>query len=236
MATVTQQSIDFPSPTDRRETVISAPQHVLAALRRSAMPDTPPAGLILLSGHAAVYQLGLCAAVDRALNGESVVYLAGANMFDPFLVGRLARASRMAPSRVLRQIHVSRAFTCHQMVRLAADCLASAVHTYDARWVILSGPLETLYDETVPEREAVRLFRTMLAALERLAQQDIQVLCVSPSPTVASTVRRGFLAALRAHARRAIEVRETEDGVWLHEQDAAEWRQWTIPRFVWSRL
>jgi hypothetical protein len=236
MATVTQQCIDFPAPADCRNTVISAPQHILAALRQSAMPDAPPAGLIMLSGHAAVYRLGLCAAVDRALSGETVLYLAGANMFDPFLVGRLARAGRVAPRRVLQQIHVSRAFTCHQMVRLIVDCLASAVHTYDARRVILSGPLETLYDESVPEHEAARLFRTMLASLQRLARQDIQVLCVSPLPMVASSVRRGFLTALRAQARRAIDVRETEDGVWLHEQEATESKQWKIPRLVWSRL
>jgi hypothetical protein len=236
MATVAQQCIDFPSSTDCRDTVIGAPQHILPALRRSAMPDAPPAGLIVLSGHAAVYRLGLCAAVDRALSGESVVYLAGANMFDPFLVGRLARASRIAPSRVLQQIHVSRAFTCHQMVRLVVDCLASAVHTYDARRVILSGPLETLYDESVPEHEAARLFRTMLTSLQRLAQQDIQVLCVSPLPTGVSSVRRGFFAVLRAQARRVIDVRETEDGVRLYEQEAAESKQWKIPRLVWNRL
>jgi hypothetical protein len=236
MTTVAQQCIDFPLPAGDDDAAISAPPHLLAALRRSAMPDAPPAGLIVLSGHTAVYGLGVCAAADRALAGETVLYLAGANMFDPFLVGRLARASRVVPSRVLRQIHVSRAFTCHQMVRLVADCLASAVHTYDTRRVILSGPLETLYDESVPEREAARLFRTMLAALERLAQQDVQVLCVSPLPPGVSDVRRGFLAALRARACRTIEVQETEDGVWLDEREATRWKHWKIPRPVWNRL
>lgn len=236
MATVAQQLIEFPSRTESGAPVISMPSHILAALRRSAMPSAPPTGLILLSGHAAVYRLGLCAAVDRALAGEAVLYLAGANIFDPFLVGRLARASRVAPNRVLQQIHVSRAFTCHQMVRLVTDCLASAVQTYDARWVILSGPLETLYDQSVPEHEATRLFRTMLTSLQHLAQQDVQVLCVSPLPAVASDTRRGFLAALRAYAHRAIDVREAEDGVWLHEEGGVEPTRWMIPRLVWNRL
>ncbi len=237
MATVAQQQcLTFPIRTHGREAVASGPHDMLALLRESTFPDTPPVRLIVLSGHAAVYRLGLCAAVDHALAGEAVLYVAGANIFDPFLVGRLARASRMAPGFVLRHIHVSRAFTCHQMVRLVTDCLASAIRHYDARRVILAGPLETLYDESVPEQEATRLFHTMLASLTHLAQEGTQVLCVSPLPMVASGVRCGFLTALCARAHRAIEVQETEDGVWLQEQEAGGSRRWTIPRHVWSRL
>ena len=236
MAPVTQPHLAFPAKTQQGTTTVSRPRDVLAMLRHSTLPDALPTNLIVLSGHAAVYRLGLCAAADRALAGETVLYLAGANIFDPFLIGRLARASRVAPNRVLQQIHVSRAFTCHQMVRLVTDCLASAIERYEARWVILSGPFETLYDESVPDQEATRLFHTMRLALQRLAQQDMRILCVSPLPVMASTVRRGFLAALRAHADRAIDVREADDGIWLHEQNAAGSQCWTIPRTVWSRL
>jgi hypothetical protein len=161
MALIQQQAIEFPFRREDGGTVIAAPRHLLAELRRSAVSTDQPKGLVLLSGPPAVYRLGLCAAVDRALAGEPVLYLAGANVFDPFLVGRLARASRVAPAHVLQQIRVSRAFTCHQMVRLVTDCLPSALRTYDARFVILAGPLDTLYDQSVPEPEAVRLFRAM---------------------------------------------------------------------------
>ena len=153
MALVQQQAMELPFRTEDGGAVINAPRHLLAALRRSAVSIDQPKGLVLLSGPPSVYRLGLCAAVDRALAGEPVLYLAGANVFDPFLVGRLARASRVAPAHVLQQIHVSRAFTCHQMVRLVTDCLPSALRTYDARFVILAGPLDTLYDQSVPEPE-----------------------------------------------------------------------------------
>ncbi len=236
MATVAQQPLASPVETQQGNGAVGKPSDVLAMLRQSTLPAAPPAGLIVLSGHAAVYRLGLCAAVDRAMAGETVLYLAGANIFDPFLVGRLARANRVTPSRVLQQIHVSRAFTCHQMVRLVTDCLASAIQRYAARWVILSGPLETLYDEAVPDQEAARLFRTMLLALQHLAQQNIHILCASSLPAKASYARRGFLSILRAHAHRAIDVRETEEGVRLYEQDTADSKCWTVPRSVWNRL
>lgn len=236
MAPATQPHLAFPAKIRQETTAVSRPRDVLAMLQHNILTDAPSTGLIVVSGHAAVYRLGLCAAADRALAGETVLYLAGANIFDPFLVGRLARAHRVAPSRVLQRIHVSRAFTCHQMTRLVTDCLASAIEQYGARWVILSGPLETLYDESVSDQEATRLFHIMRLALQRLAQQDVQILCISPLPTMASHARRGFLAALLAQAGRAIDVREADDGIWLYEQEAAGSPRWPIPRAVWNRL
>ncbi len=236
MATAAQQFIEFPVRTEQGMPFISSSSHLLAALRKSALPGDPPGGLVLLSGHAAVYRLGLCAAVDRALAGEPVLYLAGANVFDPFLVGRLAKTAHVAPAQVLQQIHVSRAFTCHQMVRLVTDCLPSALQQYESRFVVLSGPLETLYDQSVPVSEVMRLFRTMLASLQRLAQEDVRILCVSPLPLVSSDRRRGFLDTLRAQAHRAIEVRDTEDGLWLDERGQRTARRWNIPGPVWTRL
>ena len=233
MALMQQQTIEFPFRTEDGGEVIDAPRHLLAALRRSAVPAEQPKGLVLLSGPSSVYRLGLCAAVDRALAGEPVLYLASANVFDPFLVGRLARTSRVAPAHVLQQIHVSRAFTCHQMVRLVTDCLPSALRTYDARFVILAGPLETLYDQSVPEAEATRLFRAMAEALQDMAGR---VLCVSPLAPPESGGRNRFVAALRAQARRAIDLREAEDGLWLQEEGGPEPRRWMIPRLLWNRL
>ena len=236
MALVQQQAMEFPFRTENGGAVIHAPRHLLAALRRSAVSTNQPKGLVLLSGPPSVYRLGLCAAVDRALAGEPVLYLAGANVFDPFLVGRLARASRVAPAHVLQQIHVSRAFTCHQMVRLVTDCLPLALRTYDARFVILAGPLDTLYDQSVPEPEAMRLFRAMTEALQDMAGHGIQVLCVSPLAPPESGGRSKFVAALRAQAHRVIDLHEAEDGLWLQEEGVPKPRRWMIPRPLWNRL
>jgi hypothetical protein len=236
MELVQQQAIEFPFRTEDGGAVINAPRHLLAELRRSAVSTDQLKGLVLLSGPSSVYRLGLCAAVDRALAGEPVLYLAGANVFDPFLVGRLARASRMAPAHVLQQIHVSRAFTCHQMVRLVTDCLPSTLRSYDARCVILVGPLDTLYDQSVPESQAMRLFRAMTETLQDLANQGVQVFCVSLLAPPESGGRSRFMATLRAQARRTIDLREAEDGLWLHEEGGTEPSHWMIPRLFWNRL
>jgi hypothetical protein len=236
MALVQQQTMEFPFRTENGGVVIDAPRRLLAALRRSAVSTDQPKGLVLLSGPPSVYRLGLCAAVDRALAGEPVLYLAGANVFDPFFVGRLARASRVAPAHVLQLIHVSRAFTCHQMVRLITDCLPSALRAYDARFVILAGPLDTLYDQSVPETEAMRLFRAMTEALHDIAGHGVQVLCVTPLAPPESGGRSRFMETLRVQARRAIDLQEAEDGLWLQEEGGHEPRRWMIPHLFWNRL
>ena len=236
MVQAQQQAMELPFRTEEGGGIIDAPRHLLAALRRSAVSTDRPKGLVLLSGPPSVYRLGLCAAVDRALAGEPVLYLAGANVFDPFLVGRLARASRVTPAHVLQQIHVSRAFTCHQMVRLVTDCLPSALRSYDARFVILAGPLDTLYDQSVPESEAMRLFRAMTEALQHLAEQDVQIFCVSQLAPPESEGRSRFMATLRAQARRVIDLCEAEDGLWLQEEGGLEPGRWMIPRLFWNRL
>jgi hypothetical protein len=151
-------------------------------------------------------------------------------------VGRLARASRVTPAQVLQQIHVSRAFTCHQMVRLVTDCLPSALRTYDARFVILAGPLDTLYDQSVPEPEARRLFRAMTEVLQHMVDQDVQILCVSPLAPPESGGRSRFVAALRTQARRVIDLCEAEDGLWLQEVRGPEPKRWMIPHLLWNQL
>ena len=44
------------------------------------------------------------------------------------------------------------------------------------------------------------------------------------------------MITLRAQARRAIDLREAEDGLWLQEEGGPEPRRWMIPRLFWNRL
>ena len=48
--------------------------------------------------------------------------------------------------------------------------------------------------------------------------------------------RSRFVETLRAQVRRAIDLREAEDGLWLQEEGGAEPKRWMIPRLFWNRL
>jgi hypothetical protein len=187
---------------------------------------------MLLYGHPSVLSLGLYAAADRALAGEPVVYLDGANAFDPFLISRVARLHGVRSQQLLTAIHVARAFTCHQMERLVSECLAFALNRYQSRVAILSGPLETFYDEAVPAVEAACLLRRMIASMRKLSEKGARVLCLCPSTSPQHQSRYGLLMQLQSAATRLVRVGEADDMVRLDEETMGSSNEWHIPQAV----
>ncbi|MEK6619023.1 MAG: hypothetical protein AABY90_10040 [Nitrospirota bacterium] len=210
------------------------PSPLLAVIRRSPLQLHPNDGLVLVYGHPAVLRLGLYAAADRVLAGEPILYLDGANAFDPFVITRLARASGVAPRTLLLSIHVSRAFTCHQMASLITERLEPAFRAHRARIAILSGPLETFYDEAVPHDEVARLAHTMLTFLRHVARCGFRLLCLCPPAPVQTQGRRILLQSLWAQADRVIGVGEADDALVLREEAPGSSKRWAIPRAVWE--
>jgi len=217
-----------PAAHIRRE----AAQDWFLALRHAQVSFHPNDRLLLLYGHPLVFRLGLYAATERVLAGEPVVYLDGANTFDPFVIGRLARAHRQRPRNVLAMIHVARAFTCHQMERLVSDCLGAALDRYQARIAVLSGLFDTFYDEAIPEQEAMCLFGRMMEATKRLTRQGYTLLCLCPPPPILTRTSRRGLEQLRGQADRVIRVQAEPGFVRLEEEGPAAGQSWEVARSV----
>jgi hypothetical protein len=200
------------------------------SLRHARIPFRADDRLILLYGHPLVFRLGLHAAAERVLAGEPVLYLDGANTFDPLVVGRLARAYRRQPRAVLSMIHVARAYSDHQLERLISDCLMFALDRYQSRIAILSGVFDTHYDQAVPEQDEMRFFGRIMEASQRLAQQGHTLLFLCPQlPSLTRTAQRGF-DRLRLQANRVIRVHEEHGLVKLQEEGDVVDQSWQIAR------
>lgn len=143
----------------------------------------------------------------RAITGEPVLCLDGANTVDPFVIRRLARAHRQAPRKVLSLVHVARVFTCHQMERLVSDCLSEALTRYQARIAVVSGLFETFYDESVPPQEVGRLVKRMIQQLRRLGQQRYATVCLCPPMPMTTRNSQRFLDQHCGQADCVIRVR-----------------------------
>ena len=202
------------------------------ALRHAQIPFSTDDRLLLLYGHPLVFRMGLYAAAERVLAGEPIVYLDGAHTFDPFFIGRMARAHRRQPRALLSMIHVARAFTCQQLERLISDCLMSALERYQSRIAILSGLFDTFYEQAVPEHEAMRLFGRMMDASQKLAQHGSTLLFLCPQAPMLTRASRRCLDQLRGQADRVIRVQEAQGLVTLHDEGERTGRQWEIPRTV----
>ena len=187
-------------------------------LRHAQISLNPNDRLTILYGHPLVSRLSLYAATDRALAGEPVVYLDGAHTFDPFVMGRLARARRQQPRKVLAMIHVARAFSGHQMERLMSNCLAGALDRYQARTAVISGLFEALSDDTASDREISRLSDRMLESIRHLTQQGFSLLCPCPAIPMATAPGHQLFTGLRNLADRVIRVQEVQGNVLLEEE------------------
>lgn len=180
----------------------------------------PPGRMAGIFGDGAV-PLALRALARPLLGGENVVAVDGGNRFDPYEIGRAARALGGEGKEALARIRVSRAFTCHQVEALLVRRLSAALARYDARLAVILGLPETFTDADVPYAEACRLFRSCLFALRRIAREGARVVLVARaepprdaayfSPAPAAEDRRGFYRHLARTADPLLLLRREED-------------------------
>ncbi len=132
--------------------------------------------VLLLTGGTLVLDLGTALAARAAIGGQRVLYLDGANAFDPYIPSRMAREAGLDPRPVLDRLFVSRAFTCHQFETLLADRLEAAIRRYRPGLLVISGWGHLFHDENVPLREAMRLLESTVGAARRLAERGTPLL------------------------------------------------------------
>ncbi|UCD58678.1 MAG: hypothetical protein JSV16_06105 [Candidatus Hydrogenedentota bacterium] len=142
----------------------------------------PRGNIVLAHGKPAwsVTYLALYMAFAGIARDKPVIFLDGANSFDPFLISKTARRAGLIPEELLGRIHISRAFTCHQMEALVVERLADALRKFDTDVAIVSGLLDTFYDQDVPSGEAYDLLRTTTAEFVRLSRQGARILIACP--------------------------------------------------------
>lgn len=202
-----------------------------------ALPDAPllppPArGLILVTGPDACLTVGLLLALRTVGEDRTLLVVDGANVFDPYLVGHLARRLHRSPRWLLERIRVSRVFTAYQLEALLEEHLpriAAAGGPNAAAGgpgaLLLSGLLDVLLDENLPRGEAVRVFRRVLAALDRLLARPWTVVAACPD-LAAPPGREGFLGRLEERAARRVWVTVGEEGWRIREEGSGREALW----------
>lgn len=111
---------------------------------------------------------------------SDVVFVDGGNLFDAYIVSRHAFSLGLDPKRTRLRIHLSRAFTHHQLSSLITENLAEAIDDCDARLAIVSNITALFCDPDVKEkREALDLFFTDVRSLAKLAEQRDMIILVT---------------------------------------------------------
>lgn len=170
-----------------------------------------PEGRILLGGGLALAAGTLFSGI-LAAQGSRVLFVDGANAFDPYIVARYARRIGLHPKDLLdRQgFLLSRVFTCHQLTVLLEERVWEHLERGPA-CLILSGLLNTFMDESVPLREVRALFQRLLRALQRIGRETS--LLLAQPPIHGSRERQPFLRELACLAETVASVEEDERGL-----------------------
>jgi hypothetical protein len=144
-----------------------------------------------------------------AVQEKPVTLIDAAQAFDPYLIARMGRHRDRDPRTLLERIHLSRAFTCHQLVTLFCETLPD-LNCRDPLFVL--GPCALFYDEQVALTERRLLFQRVLRSMAALSQRG-QGLYLFQSP-LSKHVHNLFLGReLGRFVQCVIQVRSGARGI-----------------------
>ena len=105
---------------------------------------------------------------------SNVIFLDGGNVFDAYAISEYAIRHQLNAERTLARIHLSRAFTYHQLSTLINEKLSEAIDLFKARLVVVSDITALYCDPDVArqqEQEALDIFRRDVKSLTALAEK-----------------------------------------------------------------
>lgn len=124
--------------------------------------------------------------------GSRVVFVDGGNSFKLYQIARLARLHKLDPKKILKKIHIARAFTAYQITTLVLEKLKETVNKYKAKLVIISDIAGFFLDKDVPEDEAYQVYSQVVAYLSRFAKEN-KIMLIVTFPSNAKTKREKIL-------------------------------------------
>jgi len=160
-----QQITTFPAPKTGKISLVVAPKTVVESMM--SMLST-----LALRGH--------------------VIVIDGGNRFDGYALARALRRRTHQVQPALKQVLLSRAFTCYQMVAVLAELPA------DGTPVVVLDMLSTFLDENVNLNKRKRLLDTSLNLLRRISEAAPVAVWARTHSTVGDEDRQLLISLLEA--------------------------------------
>jgi hypothetical protein len=181
----------------------------------------PPGKLYGVHGDSRVFRLSLVAAGHALLQGVPVTLVDGSNRFDLYGLAEFARRAaggRRTPEELLRNIFISRAFTCYQMEAVITDRLPEFVRARKSPVVLIFGLLDTFYDEQASLWDVQSGVQRMTQALQCLKREGVSILVASTDIGPVPPARKGLLPGVMKGMDRVFDIKNLmEDGGWRIE-------------------
>lgn len=103
--------------------------------------------------------------------GAASVFIDGGNTFDVYHISEYATRLYLDRDEVLREIKISRAFTCYQLVNLIVDKLPMLLREENVELVVISNILDLFLDSEVDLKETKYTINFLSGVLTQLARE-----------------------------------------------------------------
>jgi len=141
------------------------------------------------------------ATLPQGLDSD-VVFIDAGNLFDTYTISQHIINLGLESSRVQQRIHLSRAFTHHQVHSLIVEKLAEALDEYGARLAVVSDITALFCDPDVREKkEALDMFRRSVRFLGETAEQRNMLIVATNQKTRNKTMTDALMHTAHVSAR-----------------------------------
>jgi len=117
----------------------------------------------------------LCVQAQLALTEggleSKAIFIDGGNTFDPCLIAEYAEQLSLDSDKVLENILVSRAFTCHQLTSLIANNLKPWIDRLNIKLAVISNILEPYSDPDIARKQSSIFFKVALNSLVSMIRE-----------------------------------------------------------------
>lgn len=128
------------------------------------------------TAHALSMLLCVRATLPQPLGPDcDAVFVDGGNLFDPYYISDRSVEHGLDTEKVLERLHVSRAFTHHQLACLITDKLPPAIKKFKAKLIVVAGITQLYCDPDIQgedKEDALRIFAKTAKRLASLARQQ----------------------------------------------------------------
>jgi len=111
---------------------------------------------------------------------RDIIFIDAGNLFDTYTLSQHANNLGMETEKIQGRIHLSRAFTHHQIFNLIMDKLPSALEEYDAGLAVVSDITALFCDPDVRDkRESLDIFRRSVRFIAETAENHNMIIIVT---------------------------------------------------------
>jgi DNA repair protein RadA len=132
------------------------------------------------------------------------IFVDGGNNFDPYSISDNSVEQGLDPENVLERIHISRAFTHHQLACIVTDKLPQAIKEFKAKLVIVSDITELYCDPDVRDEDkddSLLIFGKTVRTLRMLARQHQCLIIATNLERRSPQMERGLMLAAHVSVR-----------------------------------